>query len=421
MMAENSFRWRNSPAVIARYIHDRDVPDGSMVTLKPNEACVVVEDGKIAGVATQQHMEVNPKAGLLSRMFGRGNPKRTFLFVFLGPHDLLLRLNTQTNDGQPAVGMLNLRLSITREQAPKLLQLPAKGQMEITTGSLVEALEKEIQANLNPMIQGHSLESLRTPEVTDDLLAELRVSMRATVSSFGLTFDNVFVSWNQTEAEQLLKMRADLENLVMRNSIIEEKESSEMERILSHNMRKAELQARLNMAGVVAEERAKVELELAKVKSSGELDMARWNQINHLQSAQQDARRGQELTEAHHEAELTRVKLESEREVSQFQGEKADAEIERNLAEKRGKAEVAMDLFAEVQGRKRERMALEAEREQARLESSRTGSDKIVDTLAEIAKSSKDSEVHKETVRQLGELRKSDVDAEDQAYIDSDD
>ena len=420
-MVENSFRWRNSPAVIARYIHDRDVPDGSMVTLKPNEACVVVEDGKIAGVATQQHMEVNPKAGILSRMFGRGNPKRTFLFVFLGPHDLLLRINTQTSDGQPAVGMLNLRLSITREQAPKLLQLPAKGDMEITSGTLVEALEKEIQATLNPMIQGNTLESLRTPEVTDELLAELRVSSRATISSFGLTFDNVFVSWNQTEAEQLLKMRADLENLVLRNSIIDEREASEMERILSHNMRNAELQSRLNMSGVVAEERAKIELELAKVKSSGELEMSRWNQLNQLQSSQQDARRSQELTEAHHEAELARVKLESDRESSDFQGREADAEIERKLADKRGQAEIAMDLFAGVQERKKERMALEAEREQARLDSSRAGSDKIVDTLSEIAKSSKDSEVHKETVRQLGELRKSDVEGEDQAYINKDD
>ena len=420
-MTEKSFRWRNSPAVIARYIHDRDVPDGSMVTLKPNEACVVVEDGKIAGVATQQHMEVNPKAGILSRMFGRGNPKRTFLFVFLGPHDLLLRINTQTSDGQPAVGMLNLRLSITREQAPKLLQLPAKGDMEITTGSLVDALEKEIQANLNPMIQGNTLESLRSPEVTDDLLAELRVSMRATVSSFGLTFDNVFVSWNQTEAEQLLKMKAELENLVLRNSIMEEKEATEMERILSHNMRRAELQARLNMAGIVAEERAKIELELAKVQSSGELEMARWNQINQLQTAQQNERRSQELREAHHDAELSRINLQAERQASQFEAEKADAQIERNLTEERGQAEIAMDLFAQVQDRKERRLAKEAEREQARLDSSRAGSDKLVDTIAEIAKSSKDSEVHKETLRQLGEMRKSDVDAEGQAYIDSDD
>lgn len=420
-MAEKSFRWRDSPAVIARYIHDRDVPNGSMITLKPNEACVVVEDGKIAGVATQQHMEVNPKAGILSRVFGRGNPKRTFLFAFLGPHDLLLRLNTQTADGQPAIGMLNLRLTITREQAPKLLQLPAKGKMEITTGTLVDALEKEIQANLNPMIQGQTLESLRTVETTEELLAELRVSMRATVTSFGFTFDNVFVNWDQTEAEQLLKMSVELENLVMRNTIIDEKEATEMERILSHHMRKAELQARLNMTGVSAQERAKVELELAKVKSSGELEMARWNQLNQLHSAQHDARRGQELTDAHHDVEVTHIKLEGEREVSQFQDERADAELDRKLAEKRGKAEVAMDLFADVQARKKERMALEAEREQARLESSRTGSDKILDALAEIAKSTDDSEVAKEALRQLGDLRKSDVEGEDQAYINKED
>jgi hypothetical protein len=231
----------------------------------------------------------------------------------------------------------------------------------------------------------------------------------------------VFVNWNQTEAERLLKMRADLENLVMRNTIIDESEASEMERILSHNMRKAELQARLNMTGVSAEERAKVELELAKVKSAGELEMARWNQLNQLQIAKQDARRGQELSDAHHDVEVTQIKLEGDREISQFQDERADAELDRKLAEKKGKAEVAMDLFAGVQDRKKERMALEAEREQVRLESSRTGSDKILDALAEIAKSSDDSEVAKEALRQLGDLRKSDVEGEDQAYINKDD
>jgi len=271
------------------------------------------------------------------------------------------------------------------------------------------------------MIQGQTIESLRTVETTEELLAELRVSMRATVTSFGFTFDNVFVNWNQTEAEKLLKMRADLENLVMRNTIIDEREASEMERILSHNMRKAELQARLNMTSVSAEERAKVELELAKVKSSGELEMARWNQLNQLQIAQQDARRGQELSDAHHDVQVTQVKLEGEREKAQFQDERADAELDRKLAEKKGKADVAMDLFADVQARKRERMALEAEREQARLDTSRTGSDKILDALAEIAKSSDDSEVAKEALRQLGELRKSDVEGEDQAYINKDD
>ena len=121
------------------------------------------------------------------------------------------------------------------------------------------------------------------------------------------------------------------------------------------------------------------------------------------------------------DAELSRINLEAEREVSQFQGEQADAELERKLAEKKGQAEIAMDLYADVQDRKKERMALEAEREQARLDSSRTGSDKMVDVLADIVKSSKDGEVAKEALKQLGEMRKSDVDAEGQAYINKDD
>ena len=54
--------------VIARYVMGHDVPSGLEVTLKPNEACVVIEDGRIAGVATQQHDE--PQIGLLGRMFG---------------------------------------------------------------------------------------------------------------------------------------------------------------------------------------------------------------------------------------------------------------------------------------------------------------------------------------------------------------
>ena len=60
-MSDKGYKWRNNPAVIAKYVHDRDVPKGAEVTLKPNEACVVVEDGRISGIATQKHMEVNPE------------------------------------------------------------------------------------------------------------------------------------------------------------------------------------------------------------------------------------------------------------------------------------------------------------------------------------------------------------------------
>ena len=157
-MSDKSYKWRNNPAVIAKYVHDRDVPKGAEVTLKPNEACVVVEDGRISGIATQKHMEVNPEAGVLSKMFGRGNPKRTFLFVFLGPHELILRIDGMTSDGRSASGFMVMRVSFSRESASRLLQLPAKGNMEITAATLVEILESEVNARLKPVIH----------QITDD-------------------------------------------------------------------------------------------------------------------------------------------------------------------------------------------------------------------------------------------------------------
>jgi hypothetical protein len=120
------------------------------------------------------------------------------------------------------------------------------------------------------------------------------------------------------------------------------------------------------------------------------------------------------LKDAEHDVELARLQVERDQLAH-------SAEDQRSSAKRKEKTEDAKDLFAEVQARKRERMALEAEREKSRLEATRTGSDKAIDTLAEIASSSDDSEVAKEALRQLGNLRQSDVDAEGQAYIDKDD
>ena len=90
MAQKENFRWRNNPGVIAQYFLDRHIKHGENVVLKPNEACVVVENGNVIGISTQTKMEVNPKAGILSKVFGQGQPNRAFLFVLLGPHDLLI-------------------------------------------------------------------------------------------------------------------------------------------------------------------------------------------------------------------------------------------------------------------------------------------------------------------------------------------
>ena len=43
------FRWRENPAVIAQYMVASKVPMQAEVTLKPNEICVGLENGKVVG------------------------------------------------------------------------------------------------------------------------------------------------------------------------------------------------------------------------------------------------------------------------------------------------------------------------------------------------------------------------------------
>ncbi|HJM66470.1 MAG TPA: hypothetical protein QF555_02870 [Candidatus Thalassarchaeaceae archaeon] len=406
-MSQNTYKWRNNPAVIAKYVHDREVPKGAEVTLKPNEACVVVEDGRISGIATQKHMEVNPEAGLLSKMFGRGNPKRTFLFVFLGPHELILRLEGMTSDGRSASGFMVMRVGFSREGTSRLLQLPAKGNMEITSATLVSILESEVNARLKPIIHQLTEDQLRNVDATSDLMMEVRTGLRSTFESLGLQLQTSFVNWNTTEAEKVLKMRADLSALEARNAIMEEQEIMEMENILAANLRAAELEARSRMSSLAAEERAKSEVELAALRAEGDLDLERWNQAAKLHSEREDLRRDQEMADADHQVGLAEREAERQRILQETQLE---------TEERRQKS--AMDMFDQVQARKKDRMAMQADREQNRIDAASQGSEAIIATLTEIAQSSKDPEVAMEALRQLSEIRKADVDAAKDAYID---
>ena len=74
------FRWRTNPAVIAQYYTGEDIDLD--VHLKPNEACVVIENGSIVGVATSTRLTVNPKLGTLSRLLSRKEAFRSFLCLY---------------------------------------------------------------------------------------------------------------------------------------------------------------------------------------------------------------------------------------------------------------------------------------------------------------------------------------------------
>jgi len=105
-MTDNRFRWRTNPAIVAQYYTGDQLPNGVEVHLKPNEACAVIENGEVVGIATSTTMTINPELGTLSKLLKRSPPTRSFMFAFLGPHELLVPLNGLWADGGKGVAWL---------------------------------------------------------------------------------------------------------------------------------------------------------------------------------------------------------------------------------------------------------------------------------------------------------------------------
>src|SRR6056300_1726463 len=164
------FRWRTNPTVIAHYMNDADVPQQAEVTLKPNEVCVVLENGKIVGSVSQTHMEVNPQIGLFSKLFLKKNPIRSFMFAFTGPHAVLVQVRGTAANGDEINCLITLKLELTRETAPRLITFPATSAAAVQHFRAMDAT------------------AMRSVQANEDVMYAVKTALRATLDEYGLTF-----------------------------------------------------------------------------------------------------------------------------------------------------------------------------------------------------------------------------------------
>jgi len=400
---KEDFVWRESPGIIAHYYRGTEVPSKTEITLGPSEICVVLENGSVVGTATQTRMEVNPKMGLLRRVFGQKSPDRAFLFAETGPHEVILMLKGRTADGQEVVGHARIRVTLDRDSAARILRTATKGSGSFTLGSVAEAVEQEANHHIaSQILQSTSLSDLRGEDTAEDSSSTLRSGLKSSLENLGFRLDNAWVSWNETEAEKLVGMRNDLENLVERNAILTETEFEQIETSYKMHMQELELEAKLKVAGQAAAERAKAEVELARIRSRAEIDKQTWASVKSLQIDREQTRIDLERAQADHEIEIARKNLEVEHE-----GKDRDAKR-------------TMDLFDQVQARKRDRIAMQQKQENERLGAQERSSQRMIDTLMLVIESTDDDTVRMEAIKQLSELRRADVEGTRASKDDSD-
>jgi hypothetical protein len=401
------FRWRTNPTVIAHYMNDADVPREAEVTLKTNELCVVLENGKIVGSVSQTHMEVNPQVGLFGKLFGKTNPIRSFMFAFTGPHAVLVQVRGTAANGDEINCLLTLRLEVTRESAPRLITFPAKGTMTVQAKDIADLLSPAVNAAALEHLRGMDATSMRTVEANEDVVYAVKTALRATLDEHGLAYRSGYITWSSTAAEQQVQHQHDLERLQLSKDIESDKQAIELDHLIKSEQRKHEVNARMELVGVQAKEAAELKLELERLKGAGELNLQQWQQQQDLQDKQMDATRSEAIKNAETDVEL--AQLEAER-------QKALASVAQD-ADKQ-KMNNAMEMFEQVQARKRDRMRLQNDQEQQRLEQHAKGSQSTIAVLEDIAASSDDPAVKLEALKQLAELRKADVAGQKDAYKD---
>ncbi|MED5567278.1 MAG: hypothetical protein VX382_05415, partial [Candidatus Thermoplasmatota archaeon] len=219
------FRWRTNPTVIAHYMNDADVPRQAEVTLKPNEVCVVLENGKIVGSVSQTHMEVSPQVGLFGTLFGKSNPVRSFIFAFTGPHAVLVQVRGVADNGDEINCLITLKLEITRETAPRLISFPAKGTMTVQAGTIAALVSPAVSSAALQHLRGMDAPSMRTVQANEDTMYAVKTALRATLDEHGMTFRGGFITWSKTAAEQQLQHQHDLERLQLSKDIESDKQA----------------------------------------------------------------------------------------------------------------------------------------------------------------------------------------------------
>ncbi len=401
------FRWRENPTVIGQYMLASKVPIQAEVTLKPNEICVVLENGKVVGSVSQQHMEVNPQVGMIGKLFGKQSPQRSFMFCFTGPHQIMVQVKGQSNQGDEINCLVSMKVEITRESAPRLLTFPAKGVVSVHASDIAKELTSIVQSKALAFLKEMNSEGMRTIEVNEDLCFHLKSELRSSFDEYGLLHRGIHIIWSTTVAEQKLQNEKDLERIALSKEADSDKQELELNQLIQTEQRKHEINARLSLVGVQAQNKAEMEHELLTLENEGNLTFAQWTQNNKLLLAKNDAGREEILKDA-----------QLDLEVSKLNADKQKLEQAAGLEVKEDKKRRAMEMFEQVQAKKQERMKLDAAQEKERLNQHAKASESTISVLEKIASTATDPLVQMEALKQLAELRKADVGGQKDAYKD---
>ena len=340
----SNYNWRDSPDTIARLVNTETIQTFSkqQVLLKPNEACAMIVDGRIGDILTETLLK--NMAGGFSRWVGdkmgvTANDRR-LLFAMTGPMDYWIPYEGQIANGEAAKGFANLRLRMNLEDVPKLLNYFANNAPVLTRDGVISIIANEVNARVvAPCLAScASAADLRDGAFLERFEMTAESEMRNLLSNLGFTLLKAFPITNPTDMELVQKHRASVQAKTAGTE-------ANVESQLAHY---AQTEA-LTLA------RIELETNVAKANARGQVTVQLESELKELRAK-----------EAQWEVERTH-----ERGKMELRNDEADAKSKR-----------AMDMFAEVQARKTDRISNQQSFQNQRMEQQNELQSKMMEMAA---------------------------------------
>ena len=340
-----NFKWRSNPNIVARLVDGNDIQTwkSQQVVLKPNEACAFIIDGRIGDIITEK--VVRSIGGGLGRhiaeMIGATATDRRMLFAMTGPLDLWIPFAANLSDGSEATGHMNLRVQLRKEDIPKLLNIFANHAPLLDRAGLIGFLGHEVTTRciVPAMVKCSSVEELRSSEFQEHLEMHAEVEMRQTLSTLGFTFLRAFISTSKTDQEKLARLKADLDSATQ-----------------TEGANADALMQRIAIREAATLRRIECEVNVERAKKRGEVTVQAESELLELRKQ-----------ESVWEAELKRDQGQSNLRMN----------------ESSHKTTQAMELFEQVQARKRDRIQQSQEHQDQRMDKQNDVQTKMMEMAAQ--------------------------------------
>ena len=213
--------WRKDPEEeLARQLSRRELSTfwNSNIDLivGPNETVVWIEDGKIADSMTQTRLQ-NVAGGFRNWLGAKMNTGKEvqMLVVDNKPFQIEVGAEGLTKDNVAQSGVSTLTLRLNSEQATLITGMLREKQIKVKRGffrkkevvegyetvltrsSIEQMISAEAQVKVfQPVIRNYSAADFGTSAVADTVESAAQVELQKTLEMWGMTIENIFVSWN---------------------------------------------------------------------------------------------------------------------------------------------------------------------------------------------------------------------------------